>query len=108
MMRCASSRTRFVIGRLSALFAVLLLMASVVVLPSSAQVLTGTLTGTVTDSTDSVVPNAAVNATKGGTGATIKEKTDASGVFTVSKFPNRTHNLAVGVSVVLKTAVHNV
>src|SRR5437868_5128065 len=42
---------------------------------------TGALTGTVTDSTGSVVPNALVTATNTGTGQERTATTDASGVY---------------------------
>src|SRR5438270_382556 len=49
-----------------------------------AQVDQGTITGTVTDGTGSVVPNADVTLTNVDTGFELRDKTDAGGVYTFS------------------------
>ena len=54
----------------------------------NAQVLSGTLTGSVVDSTDAVVPNAKVTVKDLGTGKEYNETTDSVGVFTITELPN--------------------
>ena len=57
-------------------------------MPAHAQVLSGTLTGSVVDSTDAVVPNAKVLVKDLETGKAYNEVTDATGVFTITNLPN--------------------
>ena len=73
-----------------------------------AQVLTGTLTGTVTDPTDAVVPNAIVVATDVGSGRKYTEKTNAVGVYTFTNLPNSTYKVVVDSQGFSKTEVDNV
>jgi len=106
MIHCASSRSSVFSGRFSALiftFIVLLLPAC-----ASAQVLTGTLTGTVTDSTDAVVPNAEITATELGTGSVHKEKTDQSGVYAINGLSNGMYKVTVEFPGFSKTEVNHV
>src|ERR1035437_2398827 len=93
MIQSASSRTSFFTGRLSALFLALIVLMFVGSAP--AQVLTGTLTGSVTDATDAVVPNAAVTVTSLTNGTVFKEKTDASGIYVVNSLPNGFYKIEV-------------
>jgi Carboxypeptidase regulatory-like domain/TonB dependent receptor len=84
MLSCAgSSRGR---GLLSLLLAGLILVAAA---PSTvlAQAVTGTLLGTVTDSTGAVVAGAKVTITNEGTGFTRTATTDASGEYTFPSIP---------------------
>ena len=75
-------------GRALRLFLVitvsLLLLSSV----ATAQILSGTLSGSITDPTDAVIPNAIVTVTDLGTGKEYKETTDAAGAFTITNIPN--------------------
>ena len=93
MIQSASSRTSFFTGRLSALFLALIVL--IFAGSASAQVLTGTLTGTVTDSTDAVVPNAAVTVTSLTNGNVFKERTDATGIYVVNTLPNGFYKIEV-------------
>jgi len=69
---------------------------AVCLLPAAfSQVLTGTLTGTVTDPTDAVVPGATVTARDLDTGKEYKLTTDAKGEFTFTNLPNSTYSLRV-------------
>src|SRR5260370_28778632 len=65
-----------------------LLVVALAVIPADAQVLGGTLTGSVVDSTDAVVPNAKVLVKDLETGKEYSELTDATGVFTITNLPN--------------------
>jgi hypothetical protein len=73
-----------------------------------AQILTGTLTGTVTDSTDAVVPNAVVTATDQAAGLVYKEKTSSSGEYTFVNLPNSVYKLTVDFSGFAKTEVKDI
>jgi hypothetical protein len=106
MIDCASSIRSFSIRRSSvALFTLIALMAGAL---ASGQVLTGTLTGTVTDSTDAVVPNAAVTATNLATGTVLKEKSDSAGVYTFANLTNGTYKVSVEFTGFSTTQVDNV
>lgn len=52
-----------------------------------AQQLTATLSGTVTDSSGAVIPNASITVTLTSTGATRQTTSDASGFYTVTNLP---------------------
>ncbi|HVW77009.1 MAG TPA: TonB-dependent receptor [Alloacidobacterium sp.] len=62
----------------------LLLMLSSLCMPAVAQVDQGTITGTVTDMTGAVVPNAQVTLTSTDTGLVLKTTTNQSGVYVFS------------------------
>lgn len=65
-------------------------------IPVFAQVSTlGTITGTVTDPTGAVVPEASVTVTNMANGQSSKVTTNASGDFTVPNLPNGDYKLAV-------------
>ncbi len=70
-------------GRALLLMAALLLL----VLPSGAQFDTGTITGTVTDSSGAMLPGAMITITNTGTGIVTKLPTDSSGSFVASGMP---------------------
>src|SRR5204863_3277626 len=54
---------------------------------AAAQTVSGTILGTVTDSSGSVVPNAKVTILNEGTGLTRTVQTDANGEYTVASLP---------------------
>ncbi|HVP00471.1 MAG TPA: carboxypeptidase regulatory-like domain-containing protein [Bryobacteraceae bacterium] len=87
-------------------FAVLALLLAVHL--ADAQVLTGTLTGTVTDPTDAVVPNALVSVTDLGSGRTYEARTNAEGVYTFTNLPNSSYKVVVEFSGFSRTEVTNV
>ncbi len=62
---------------------------------ANAQVLTGTLTGTVTDASGAVVPGANVVATDLSTGKEYKESTDGQGDFTITNMNNGNYKVTV-------------
>jgi Carboxypeptidase regulatory-like domain len=76
-----------------------LFMAAVVALwlasAAFSQVLTGTITGIVTDPTDAVVPGATVAAKDLDTGKEYKTTTDAKGEFTLTNLPNSNYSVTV-------------
>ncbi len=61
----------------------------------SAQVLTGTLTVTVTDASDAVVPGANVTITEVNSGHELKGTTDARGAYTFTSLSNGAYKLVV-------------
>jgi hypothetical protein len=61
----------------------------------NAQALTGSLTGTVTDASEAVIPGANVTITNLGTGKTNKESTNAEGVFTFAELENGNFKVTV-------------
>src|SRR5262249_33808025 len=72
-----------------------LLFAALLGSISFAQVLTGTLTGIVTDPTDAVIPGANVTATDLATGKDYQQSTDSEGAFTFTNLPNGFFRVAV-------------
>jgi hypothetical protein len=60
-----------------------------------AQYLTGTLTGTVIDATEAVIPSAKVTATDTSTGQTATATTNASGIFTITNLSNGFYRVVV-------------
>jgi carboxypeptidase family protein len=56
-------------------------------LPAAAQTTAGSIVGTVTDTTGSIVPNAAVTVTNEGTGITFSATTDTAGNYVVTPIP---------------------
>src|SRR5262245_66264024 len=56
-------------------------------LPAAAQTTAGSIVGTVTDATGSLVPNAVVTVTNEGTGITFSATTDTSGNYVVTPIP---------------------
>src|ERR1700733_1207101 len=62
---------------------------------AAAQVLYGTLTGTVTDASKAAVPNAPVTALNQGTGATRATTTHSNGEYTIPDLQPGTYNVVV-------------
>jgi len=73
-----------------------------------AQVLTGTLTGTVIDATEAVIPNAKVTATDTSTGQTATATTNASGIFTITNLSNGFYRVTVEASGFAKFTIQQV
>src|SRR5271165_3576310 len=101
-----SATSRLFTGRLSVLLLTLIVL--IFVGSASAQVLTGTLTGTVTDTTDAVVPNAAVTVTSLTNGQVVKEKTDSSGIYVVNALQNGFYKIEVEFPGFAKTEIERV
>src|SRR5262249_37824144 len=76
--------------------------------PAQGQILNGTITGTVKDPTDAVVPNAAVTITDNATNQQYKTATDETGVFTLPNLPNGFFKVAVEHPGFAKTEVASV
>lgn len=72
-----------------------LLLLALAVTTANAQILNGTLTGTVVDSTGAVVPNAKVTVKDLETGKEYPETTDATGVFTLNNLNNGFYSVTV-------------
>ena len=60
-----------------------------------AQEITGNISGTVTDPSGSVIPNAAVTAVNTGTGAARATQTTSAGVFFLNNLPVGNYTLSV-------------
>jgi hypothetical protein len=73
----------------------LALAALLVVLPATGQVVTGVLTGTVTDQTDAVVPGAKVTVTDLATGQVFTASTDSAGNFSISNLPQGFYRVVI-------------
>ncbi len=106
MIDSCGSRTSFFSGRLSACLLTLTLLMAVGLAP--AQILTGTLTGTIKDTTDAVVPNASVTATDQNSGLVYNEKSNSSGEYTFPNLPNSVYKITVEFSGFAKTEVKDV
>ncbi len=65
---------------------------------ASAQVLYGSIVGTVTDQTQAVVPKAAVKATNTETGLSREAVTDSSGYYSIPNLPEGTYEVAISAS----------
>src|SRR5215471_5492464 len=86
---------------------VALVLAGLLVLCGSlavAQVLKGSISGTVVDPQGAVVSGAQVKATQGDTGATFSTTSDASGLFRFSLIPAGNYKVEIGAQG-FKTAV---
>jgi len=79
-------------GRNVLLFSALILSAAGA---ARAQVLYGTLVGSVTDATGGAIPNAAVKVTNEGTGQQWNTATNPAGVYSVSTVPPGTYEVAI-------------
>jgi outer membrane receptor protein involved in Fe transport len=82
-----------VCGRLLAILVLLALAA-----PASAQILYGSIVGTVTDQTDAVVPKATVTITNRATGASRETTTDEAGRYSLPTVLAGTYDLKVTAS----------
>lgn len=76
-------------------FCLALLLAVVVVLPAAAQVLYGTLTGTIQDSAGAVVPAAGVKVQNAGTAQEFAAQTNEMGGYTFSNLPPGVYDLTI-------------
>ena len=90
-----------------------LLLAGLILMAASpsavfAQAVTGTLLGTVTDSTGAVVAGAKVTVTNQNTGLTRTVKSDAIGEYTVPSMPTGTYTVLVEMDGFKATALSNV
>jgi carboxypeptidase family protein len=81
--------------RLGLLLAFTTLSALFVVHPLHAQVLYGSVTGTITDQSGAVVPNAQVTITNEGTGLKRQTTTDSSGSYRVLDLPQGSYTIEV-------------
>src|SRR5215469_5290001 len=72
-----------------------LLLAIIYSLPSSGQVLKGSISGSVTDPTAAVVPGASVKATQIDTGAEYRTTTDNAGLFRLNLVPAGTYKVEI-------------
>lgn len=75
---------------------------------TAAQVLTGTITGTVADPTDAVIPGAKVTATDATTGKVWATVSDSQGSFTFTNLPNGFYKVTVEAANFSKFTVPNV
>jgi len=80
------------------LFAAFLLVIASTVAPALAQRTTGTLRGTVRDTTKSVLPGVTVTALQQSTGLSRSTTTNADGTFIFSDLPVGTYRIEVGLS----------
>src|ERR1700686_1776001 len=74
--------------------------------PASAQVVKGSISGTVTDPQGAVVSGAAVKATNTGTGITLAATSDSSGAFHFNLIPVGEYKLEIAAAG-FKTALQN-
>ena len=86
------TRSRNVLFILSCLAASVIVMGSVA-RPAAAQVLYGSIVGTLTDETGAVVRNATVTVTNTTTGLTRQATTDTAGYYTLPNLPEGTYDL---------------
>lgn len=88
--------TSRLISRLSVLFLSLLLLCTSVFAPAGfGQSITGSLTGIVSDSSQAVIPNAAVSMKNEGSGDIRKTETNSDGYFSFNAVPAGTYMLIV-------------
>jgi len=71
------------------------LCCALLTITASAQVLTGTIAGVVTDPTGGVIPGASVTATDTETGIEHQAATDQSGNFSLTNLPNSTYKVVI-------------
>lgn len=67
-------------------------------LPASAQVLYGSIVGTLTDQTGAVIPNATVAVTNAATGLSRQATTDSAGYYSIPNLPEGTYDLSISAS----------
>jgi len=82
-------------ARLASAYAIILCLTLIVGSNARAQVLYGTLTGTVSDASNAAVPNATVIALNQGTGATRTTTTNANGEYTIPDLQPGTYSVIV-------------
>src|SRR6476469_7876537 len=90
--------------------AAFLFLCSIAFMPARAhaQAVSGTILGTVTDSTGSVVPGATVTILNTGTGLTRNVTTDASGEFTAPQIPTGKYSVTAELSGFKKVTMDNI
>src|SRR3954470_5397448 len=71
------------------------MVAGVAARSASAQVLYGSIVGTLTDETGSVVPKASVTVTHTATGLSRQATTDDAGYYSIPNLPEGTYDLSV-------------
>jgi len=91
----AAGETRVAVRTLLCLLLLLLLLLLAVPFTLQAQQYSGTLTGTVTDSSGAAVSGATVTVTNNGTNAAYTAKTSASGNYTVAQLAVGTYTVKV-------------
>jgi hypothetical protein len=92
----------------TALTAGLLLLLLAAADPMLAQVLYGTLTGTVTDSSDAAVPNAKVEAVNSNTGVSRETTTDERGVFVFRDLQAGSYSVTISAAAFSRAKFDNV
>ncbi|HEX3437466.1 MAG TPA: carboxypeptidase regulatory-like domain-containing protein [Pseudacidobacterium sp.] len=76
----------------------LLLVLGALASPASAQVLYGTITGTITDPSGAAVPNASVQALEINKGVTLQATTDSAGIFRFNNILPGTYKFTISAS----------
>src|SRR5512145_1778525 len=89
-----SSRAGLAISKGLSLVCSLAVVACLMPRPVAAQAVTGTLLGTVTDTTGAVLPGATVTVTNTDTGYSRTVTADASGEYAVPSLPTGTYTVA--------------
>jgi hypothetical protein len=105
-MHLSRSASRFGVS-LRLLFSLALVMALSLGV-AHAQILSGTIAGSVTDASDSVVPGAAVSVVHLGTGAQFHASTDAQGDFTITTLDPGMYKVTVEHAGFSKTIIEQV
>ncbi len=82
-------------GRLVLLVSAFLVVLFMLAAVASAQVLTGTITGSVVDPSGAVIPNAKIFAVDLGTNKSYRAISDATGNFTITNVTNGMYNVTV-------------
>lgn len=95
-------------SRLALAFFLVALVAAISLGTANAQILSGTLAGTVTDASDALVPGADVTVTSLASGKEYKETTDAQGDFTVTDLDNGNYKVTVEHAGFSKTVIETV
>src|SRR6266581_6103839 len=80
---------------LRSLFAKLLVVFALSIVPAFSQVTTGDITGRVVDSQGAVVPGVTVTAVNKGTSFSRAATTDSTGVFTIAQLPPGRYDVTV-------------
>jgi hypothetical protein len=89
-----SSRAGLAISKGLSLLCALTVVACLLPRPAAAQAVTGTLLGTVSDTTGAVLPGATVTATNTDTGFNRTVTADASGEYAIPSIPTGTYTVA--------------
>lgn len=76
-------------------FAIVLMVMGYAARTASAQVLYGSIVGTLTDQTGAVVPKAAVTVTNTSTGLSRQATTDDAGYYSIPNLPEGTYDLSI-------------